>query len=150
MNKQDVINYVVESPQNTNPAVLSTILDNFSVSEAKKEIELLATENGVFTPHDGKVFNKVTVNVPPTPSDITTATVTAIYGGDDLDIDYLTIPVIADNVISIDEITDGVFTVPLYKGVMKIEAGGSEATSGNCEIVGDYIVITGDCTITVK
>ena len=119
-------------------------------SDNKEEIELSAQENKVYTPEEGKVFNKVTVNVPAPPSDITTAEVTAIYGGDDLDIDFLAIPTITNDVISINEITEGVFTVPLYKGVMKIEAGGSEATSGNCENVGDYLVITGDCTITVK
>lgn len=149
MTKQDIIDYVMTTPHNPNKAVLSTMLDSFEVSDNKKEIEFLATENGVFTPHEGKVFNKVTVNVPAPPSDITTATVTAIYGGDDLDIDYLTIPIIANDVISIDAITEGVFTVPLYKGVMKIGTT-SEATSGNCEKVGDYIIITGDCTITVK
>lgn len=149
MTKQEVINYIVETPGNTNPAVLSTILNEFGASDNKQEIEFLATENGVFTPHEGKVFNKVTVNVPAPPSDITTATVTAIYGGDDLDIDYLTIPIIANDVISIDAITEGIFTVPLYKGVMKIGTT-SEATSGNCEKVDDYIIITGDCTITVK
>jgi hypothetical protein len=150
MTKQEVINYIVETPGNTNPAVLSTILNEFGASDNKQEIEFLATENGVFTPHEGKVFNKVTVNVPAPASDITTATVTAIYGGNDLDIDFLAIPIITNDVISIDEITEGVFTVPLYKGVMKIGSSRSEATSGNCEKVGDYIVITGDCTITVK
>lgn len=149
MTKQEVINYITETPGNTNPAVLSSILSEFGASDNKQEIEFLATENGVFTPHEGKVFNKVTVNVPAPPSDITTATVTAIYAGDDLDIDYLTIPIIANDVISIDAITEGIFTVPLYKGVMKIGTT-SEATSGNCEKVGDYIIITGDCTITVK
>ena len=149
MTKQEVINYIVETPGNTNPAVLSTILNEFGASDNKQEIELSATENKVYTPAEGKVYNKVTVNVPAPPSDITTATVTAIYGGDDLDIDYLTIPTIADDVISLEVITEGVFTVPLYKGVMKIGTT-SEATSGDCEKVGDYIIITGDCTITVK
>ena len=150
MDKQKVMDYILDSPQNTNPAVLSSVLDSFAIGDNKEEIELSATENRVYTPDDGKVYKKVTVNVPAPPSDITTATVTAVYGGDDLDIDFLAIPTITNDVISIDEITSGVFTVPLYKGVMKIEAGGSEATSGNCENVGDYIVITGDCTITVK
>lgn len=150
MTKQDIINHILKTPSNTNPAVLSGILDGFGASDNKQEIELSATENKVYTPAEGKVYNKVTVNVPAPPSDITTATVTAIYGGDDLDIDYLTIPTIADDVISLEVITEGTFTVPLYKGVMKIGTSTSEATSGNCENVGDYIVITGDCTITVK
>ena len=150
MTKNEVLDYVMLSPANTNRAVLSGLLDEFAVGDNKEEIELTATENKVYTPDEGKVYKKVTVNVPAPPSDITTAEVTAIYGGDDLDIDYLTIPTIADDVISLEVITEGTFTVPLYKGVMKIESGGSEATSGDCEIVGDYIVITGDCTITVK
>ena len=150
MDKNDVIEYVMNTPHNTNPAVLSTILNEFGASDNKQEIELSATENKIYTPEEGKVYNKVTVNVPAPPSDITTATVTAIYGGDDLDIDYLTIPTIANDVISLEVITEGTFTVPLYKGVMKIGTSTSEATSGDCENVGDYIVITGDCTITVK
>ena len=150
MTRQEVINYITETPGNTNPAVLSSILNEFGASDNKQEIELSATENKVYTPAEGKVYNKVTVNVPAPPNDITTATVTAIYGGDDLDIDYLSIPIIENNVISIDEITEGVFTVPLYKGVMKIGASASEATSGDCEKVGDYIIVTGNCTITVK
>lgn len=64
MNKQDIINYAVETPGNTNKAVLSSMLDQFAVSDNKDEIELLATENKVYTPATGKVYNKVTVNVP--------------------------------------------------------------------------------------
>ena len=149
MTKNEVLDYVMLSPANTNRAVLSGLLSEFAAGDNKEEIELTATENNVYTPDAGKVYKKVTVNVPAPASDITTATVTAIYGGDDLDIDYLTIPVIADDVISLEVITEGVFTVPLYKGVMKIGTT-SEATSGDCEKVGDYIIITGDCTITVK
>lgn len=150
MTKEGVLNYVMNSPYNTNRAVLSGMLDSFEASDNKEEVELSAQENKVYTPEEGKVYNKVTVNVPAPPSDITTATVTAIYGGDDLDIDYLAIPIIANDVISITEITEGVFTVPLYKGVMKIGTNSSEATSGDCENIDGYIVITGDCTITVK
>ena len=150
MTINDVLDYVMDSPANTNRAVLKSMLNDAITSDNKEEVELSATENKVYTPEEGKVYKKVTVNVPAPPSDITTVTVTAVYGGNDLDIDYLAIPTIADDVISINEITEGTFTVPLYKGVMKIEAGGSEATSGNCENVGDYLVITGDCTITVK
>lgn len=149
MTKQEILEYAVDTPTNTNKAVLSGMLDKFASGDNKTEVELTATENKVYTPDEGKVYKKVTVNVPAPPSDITTAEVTAIYGGDDLDIDFLAIPTIADDVISISEITAGTFTVPLYKGVMKIGTT-SEATSGNCEKVGDYIIITGDCTITVK
>ena len=64
MTKQDIIDYVVESPTNTNKAVLSTMLNQFAVGDNKQEIELLAQENKVYTPAEGKVYNKVTVNVP--------------------------------------------------------------------------------------
>lgn len=70
MTKQDVINYVCETPHNTNRAVLGTILDQYAVSDNKTEIELLAQENKVYTPATGKVYNKVTVNVPTSSSDI--------------------------------------------------------------------------------
>ena len=64
MTKQEVINYITETPGNTNPAVLSSILNEFGVSDNKQEIELSATENKVYTPAEGKVYKKVTVNVP--------------------------------------------------------------------------------------
>lgn len=71
MNKQDIINYAVETPGNTNKAVLSSMLDQFVTSDNKEEIELSATENNIYTPATGKVYNKVTVNVPvATPSAI--------------------------------------------------------------------------------
>ena len=38
MNKQDIINYVCETPTNTNKAVLTSMLDNFSI-EASEEAE---------------------------------------------------------------------------------------------------------------
>jgi len=64
MTKQEVIKYLTETPGNTNPAVLSSILNEFAGSDNKEEIELSATENKVYTPAEGKVYNKVTVNVP--------------------------------------------------------------------------------------
>ncbi len=64
MTKQDIINHILKTPSNTNPAVLSGILDDFGSSDNKQEIELSATENKVYTPAEGKVYNKVTVNVP--------------------------------------------------------------------------------------
>ena len=64
--KNDVVEYVMKSPHNTNKAVLETLLDQFGVADNKTEIELSATENKVYTPAEGKVYSKVTVNVPQT------------------------------------------------------------------------------------
>lgn len=64
MTKQDIINYVMNTPHNTNAAVLSSMLDAFVASDNKEEIELSATENDVYTPETGQVYKKVTVNVP--------------------------------------------------------------------------------------
>ena len=68
MTKNDILAYVTETPTNTNRAVLSHMLDSFESGDNKQEIELLAQENKVYAPAEGKVYNKVTVNVPaPTP-----------------------------------------------------------------------------------
>ena len=64
MNKQDILEYVINTPTNTNKAVLSSMLNDFAIGDNKQEIELSATENKVYTPAEGKVYNKVTVNVP--------------------------------------------------------------------------------------
>ena len=68
MTKQDILEYVRTTPYNTNVAVLDGMLETFGASDNKEEIELAATENKVYTPDEGKVYKKVTVNVPtPTP-----------------------------------------------------------------------------------
>ena len=72
MTKKDIIDYVLNSPWNSNPAVLKGMLDSFQSGDNKEEIELSATENKVYTPEEGKVYNKVTVNVPgPTEATLT-------------------------------------------------------------------------------
>ena len=68
MTKKDIIDYITTSPWNSNPAVLNGMLDDFQSGDNKEEIELSATENKVYTPDEGKVYKKVTVNVStPTP-----------------------------------------------------------------------------------
>ena len=63
MTKQDILEYLGESPSNTNPAVISGMLEAYAKSDNKEEIELSATETKVYTPASGKVYKKVTVNV---------------------------------------------------------------------------------------
>ena len=64
MTKQEILEYVVNTPGNTNKAVLSGMLDEFAKGDNKTEVALTATENRVYNPDTGKVYNKVTVNVP--------------------------------------------------------------------------------------
>lgn len=64
MTKQDILDYLQKTPHNTNVNVISSMIDEVATGDNKQEIELLAEENKVYTPTQGKVYNKVTVNVP--------------------------------------------------------------------------------------
>ena len=70
MTKDDILEYLGETPSNTNPAVISGMLDSFAEGDNKEEIELEATENKVYTPDKDKVYKKVTVNVPVSPGEM--------------------------------------------------------------------------------
>ena len=150
MNKKDIIDYVIESPQNSNPAVLSTMLDSFEKGDNKEEIELSATENKVYTPETGKVYKKVTVNVPAPPSDYSSAQV-VINNEEALYTWELWLPIIESNQITMEECSNsGTYVVPLYKGTMVTEErGGAPAPTitGNCTYDNGTLTITGDCTI---
>lgn len=173
MTKQDVINYVVETPTNTNKAVLSDLLDEFAVGDNKQEIELSATENKVYIPDNGKVYKKVTVNVPASASDFSTAEVT-ITASDhacawipiiyDYSSDYSSIGEVIVVTVIDKNYSSGTVTVPLYKGkTMLLKdnaffADNSVTVTGNATyepLSGQYgdvyaIIITGDCTITIS
>ena len=150
MNKQDIINYAVETPGNTNKAVLSSMLDQFVTSDNKEEIELSATENKVYTPATGKVYNKVTVNVPAPVSDYSSAEV-VIVNNEALYTWELWLPIIESNQITMEECSSsGTYVVPLYKGTMVTEErGGAPAPTitGDCTYDNGTLTITGDCTI---
>lgn len=65
MAKEDIIKYVMNTPENTNPSVLKTMLDNMGSTHSKIEVELTVTESGIYTPTDSNtVFNKITVEIP--------------------------------------------------------------------------------------
>ena len=150
MNKQDIINYAVETPGNTNKAVLSSMLDQFVTSDNKDEIELSATENKVYTPASGKVYNKVTVNVPTPVSDYTSAEV-VIVNNEALYTWEFWLPIIDSNKIVVDECSNsGTYTIPLYKGTTIAEVrGGAPAPTitGDCTYDSGTLTITGNCTI---
>lgn len=62
-------------------------------------------------------------------------------------------PIVDPNTISIAKPTSGTFDVPLYKGRldMFLEKGvTANIESGNATLEGNYLVITGDCTITIS
>lgn len=148
MTKQDVIEYVMNTPHNTNPAVLSGILDDFGSSDNKQEIELSATENKVYTPDEGKVYNKVTVSVP---SDFTTAEV-ILENNEALYTWTIYAPILDSNAVIVDEVSNGgTFTMPLYKGSVILDgsdyAGGVPTITGNCVYENYNFIITGDCKI---
>ena len=150
MTKQEVINYITETPGNTNAAVLSSILNEFGASDNKQEIELSATENKVYTPAEGKVYNKVTVNVPAPASDYSSAQV-VINNDEALFTWAIWLPIIESNQITMEECSNsGTYVVPLYKGTMVTEErGGAPAPTitGNCTYDNGTLTITGDCTI---
>lgn len=152
MTKNEVLDYVMLSPANTNRAVLSGLLGEFAAGDNKEEIELTATENNVYTPDTGKVYKKVTVNVPAPPSDITTAQVTLTYEGGGMVNNYLGFPTIENDAMHCSvENSEGTYTVPLYKGSIAISTNGQTATviSGDAEISDGNIIITGDCSLSV-
>lgn len=149
MTKQDIINYVMNTPHNTNAAVLSSMLDSFVASDNKEEIELSATENNTYTPETGQVYKKVTVNVPAPVSDYSSAEV-VIVNNEALYTWEFWLPIIESNQITMEECSNsGTYIVPLYKGTMVTERGGAPAptVTGDCTYDNGTLTITGDCTI---
>ena len=151
MTKKEILDYITETPGNTNRAVLGGMLDSFESGDNKEEIELAATENKVYTPDEGKVYKKVTVNVPAPPSDITTAEVTVSTGeGGGLEVHQVFLPILNDNKITITAVVSGVSTVPLYKGSVTVYSNTTSLQgTGDCQIDGDTITITGNCSIVI-
>lgn len=151
MTKQNIIDYVMTTPHNPNKAVLSSMLDSFETGDNKQEIELSAIENKVYTPDEGKVYNKVTVNVPAPLSDLTTAEV-ILENNEALYTWTIYAPILDSNAVIVDEVSHGgTFTMPLYKGSVILDgadyAGGVPTITGNCVYENYKFVITGDCKI---
>ena len=78
MTMQEIIDFLIKNKESLNPAILKTILSDLETGDNKTEVELLAQENKVYTPAEGKVYNKVTVNVPGPTLETLTITDTSI------------------------------------------------------------------------
>lgn len=152
MTKKEVLDYVMLSPANTNRAVLSGLLGEFAAGDNKEEIELTATENDVYTPDTGKVYKKVTVNVPAPASDYTTAEVT-LENNEALYTWTLYAPILDSDTVIVDEVSGGgTFMIPLYKGSAILDGtdySGVPTITGDCVYENYKFVITGDCTIVL-
>ena len=168
MDKQKAMDYILNSPQNTNPSVLSSVLDSLTISDNKEEIELSATENKVYTPDNGKVYKKVTVNVPAPPSDFSTAEVTIVnQTGGYLDGVHMPYVLVANqeqgnpDIIMPSFMGEGIpsahiatYSAILYKGSCyfdyNLHLEQPVSITGSAEKLCDgAIIITGDCTITI-
>lgn len=151
MTKKEILDYIIETPGNTNRAVLDGMLDTFGISDNKEEIELAATENKVYTPDEGKVYNKVTVNVPEPTNDLTTAEV-ILENNEALYTWTIYAPILDSDSVVVREVSHGgTFTIPLYKGRAILNgadyAGGTPTITGDCTYENYNFIITGDCTI---
>ena len=150
MTKQDILKYVKATPYNTNVAVLDGMLETFGNGDNKEEIELEDTENKVYTPDEGKVYSKVTVDVPAPLSDITTAEV-ILENNEALYTWEIYAPILDSNAIIIDQVSGGgTFTIPLYRGRAVLDGSdysGVPTITGDCVYEDHNFIITGDCTI---
>lgn len=120
--KEKILNYVSKTPYNTNRAVLSGMLDALveqgDTIVPKTEIELIAHENKIYTPDEGKVYNKVTVDVPTEETfDSATFNITRTSSAISEDDLIVIFPYYDETTGSLmiynDSITTGTYTVPV-------------------------------------
>lgn len=158
MTVNDILEYVMNTPNNTNKVVLKGMLDSL-VDSAAADADaddpvaesITITENGTTTAPEGKVYDEVIVNVPAPPSEITTAQVTVENDGGGLDDPYISLLIMDNDAITAKTVTYGTYTVALYNGSLKavIEGTASAVATGDCQIDGYNAIITGDCTINL-
>ena len=121
MDKEKVLDYVMNSPGNSNRAVLSGILDSFAGESGGDsdfsiaQITINGTINGVLPvchDHDENGMGVLMV---------------------------------------LDQSHSGIKKIPLYKGSLLLAIYGVSSISGNIQDMGgDMYYITGDCTITMS
>ena len=67
MDKQQIIDFICFTPENTNPAVLGTVLDEYASSSGREPVidSITLTENGTYEAEEGvDGYSPITVNVP--------------------------------------------------------------------------------------
>lgn len=117
---------------------------------------LNVTENGTYTADEGKAFNPVTVNVSGGSSDFSTAQVTIVNNGsaecEGSAVYIASYPSgeLLDSVFYVDAGNSDTLTCVLYKGLTPLDVNGWQVTvEGDAEIDGFFVIITGNCTITL-
>ena len=127
MNKQDIIDYVLKTPSNTNPAVLDTMLNELSGGSGSSDFTTAELTLDISENNNSQIV--VPVVYSQSPSII--ATIITNTG-----------PSPAHDTI----------IVPLYKGrlVLTGTIDGIVSVSGDCEYQQGSFLITGDCTITIS
>lgn len=138
MTKTNIIDYVLDSPQNTNKAVLTSILNQYEAeitasADADDPVaqEITITTNGVTNAPTGTVYNKITVNVPDVPDVIPTFTLAEV----ETDVYTLTCSVAAS------EFDFG------HNGICQLVLPGYESTPSTCFF---HIVVTSGDPYAVK
>ena len=121
MDKNDIINYVMHTPHNTNRAVLSSMLNQLTKGGSGGSSDFSTAEVTVYDVSQGTLFSAIDAPGPGAPV-----------------------------VISTCDIESGItYTVALYKGYAIGQIPPATSVSGNIEIVDELgdCLITGDCTI---
>lgn len=129
MDIQEVINYVLTTPENTNPAILRGMLEQLSSGGG-------GGENG-FTTAEVTIVDNIGEGV-----------------NMDLPIVYEEGELGEGSPAALSAVpytlTSGVYKVALYKGKLVVDISIDVSLSGNIAVANDTIhIISGDCTITV-
>ena len=139
MTKQDIINYVTETPQNTNPAILNTMLDQLSSGDGG------GGESGDFSTAEVTIINNSQVD--------SLSNCPNCWESNTLPVENFP-PVVNSTALIATENTKIIYA-PLYKGACFWTP--TEISLSDIVLNGDIsnfmnfgLLITGDCTITIS
>ena len=127
MDKNAILDYVTETPGNTNRAVLGDMLDSFG-GEGGGDSDFSIVQV-TLTVAEGKA--ELSIPVIFEQDGMAALVCETLYNG----------------------MSTRTVSTPLYKGMTVISIGslsGNVTTTGACEYADDQLIITGDCTITIS